>query len=111
CRSIIRQLSEARVMDDQVCRRFFHEPEGTLHRRYEALRAIFVDVLPLDQVAERFGYRPGTLKSLASRFRAQCRAGDPPPFLFLTDEDVPPAHTTAGTKMAPSYHRSPTVEN
>jgi len=110
-RSIIRQLSEARVMDDQVCRRFFHEPEETLHRRYEALRAVFLDGLPLDQAAERFGYRPGTLKSLVSRFRARCRAGDPPPFLLLKDEDVPPANSTAGTKTAPSYLRSPTVEN
>ena len=55
-------------MDDQVCRRFFHEPDDTLHRRYEALRAVFIDGLSLDRAAKRFGYRPGALKSLASRF-------------------------------------------
>jgi hypothetical protein len=97
-------------MDDQVCRRFIHQPENALHRRYEALRALFVDGLPLDQAAKQFGYRPATLKSLASRFRAQCRAGDPPPFLFVKDEDAPPANSTAVTKMVPSFQRSPTVE-
>jgi hypothetical protein len=30
-------------MKDTFCSRFFLEPTQTLHRRYEALRAVFVD--------------------------------------------------------------------
>jgi hypothetical protein len=98
-------------MDDQVCRRFFLEPQETLHRRYEALRAVFVEGLPLDQAADRFGYRPGALKSLVSRFRARCRAGDLPPFLFARDEDDPPANAPAKTPTDPRSPRSPTLES
>jgi predicted DNA-binding protein (UPF0251 family) len=109
--SKIRQLPEARVMDDQVCRRFFLEPQETLHRRYEALRAVFVDGLTLDQAADRFGYRPGALKSFVSRFRARCRAGDPPPFLFARDEDGPLENAPAKTKTDPRSRRLPIVES
>jgi hypothetical protein len=76
-------------MDDSMCRRFFLEPGQSSHRQYEALRAIFVEELPLDQVADRFGYRPAALRSLISRFRRGCRAGNPPPFSFAPD---PAAH-------------------
>ena len=85
-------------MDDQVCRQFFHQPEQTLHRRYEALRAVFIDRLSLTQAADRFGYRPGALKSLVSRFRAQCRSGDPPPFFSAKNEDARRANSTARTR-------------
>ena len=85
-------------MDDQVCRQFIHQPEQTLHRRYEALRAVFVDRLSLDQAANRFGYRPGALKSLVSRFRAQCRCGDPPPFFSAKNVDAPRVSSTARTR-------------
>jgi hypothetical protein len=67
-------------MDDIICNRFFVEPERKSHQRYEALRAIFVEGLPLDQVGDRFGYGPAALGSLASRFRSECRAGSPPRF-------------------------------
>jgi hypothetical protein len=96
-------------MDDTICRRFFLEPVETSHRRYEALRAIFVDGLPLNQVADRFGYRPSALRSLVSRFRSGCRAGSPPPFSFSTDRDVPPAGNSAKTKAVRSSPQSPTV--
>jgi hypothetical protein len=33
-------------MKDTFGRRFFLEPTQTLHRRYEALRAVFVDQQP-----------------------------------------------------------------
>ena len=48
---------------------FFLNPEKPLHRQYEALRAYFVDRLPSDQVAERFGYSPGAFRVLCSEFR------------------------------------------
>ncbi len=59
-------------------RRYFLEPQQTLQRQYEALRAIFVDDQPIDRVAERFGYKPSALKSMASRLRADCRQGAAP---------------------------------
>jgi hypothetical protein len=96
-------------MDDTICRRFFLEPEETSHRRYEALRAVFVEGLPLNQVANRFGYRPTALRSLASQFRTRCRAGSPPPFSFSTDRDVPPAEKRAGTRTVQNSPKSPTV--
>jgi hypothetical protein len=67
-------------MDDQLCRQFFLQPQQTFHRRYEALRAYVLDGLALAAVAERFGYRPSSLKSLICRFRAACAQGAPPPF-------------------------------
>lgn len=67
-------------MDDSHCRRFFREPQETFHRRYEALRAYFVEGRPLHEIADQFGYRVTGFKSLVCRFRASCRASGPPPF-------------------------------
>jgi hypothetical protein len=67
-------------MKDTLCCRFFLEPNQTLHRRYEALRAVFVDQQPQREVAQHFGYTYATLRRLVSDFRAQCRADQVPPF-------------------------------
>jgi hypothetical protein len=96
-------------MDDSIYRRFFLEPAQTSHRRYEALRAIFVEGLPLDQVADKFGYRPSALRSLVSRFRSGCRTGSPPPFSFAVDRDAPLAEKCAKTKAVQNCPKSPTV--
>jgi hypothetical protein len=48
---------------------FFLEPANPTHRQYEALRAYFVDGLSSSQVAERFGYTPGSFRVLAHHFR------------------------------------------
>ena len=78
-------------------RRFFLEPQQTFQRQYEALRAIFVDDEPLERVAERFGYKPSTLRSMASRLRADCRRGVATPFF---------SRTAAGGPSAPSAGRA-----
>jgi hypothetical protein len=96
-------------MDDSMCRRFFLEPGQSSHRRYEALRAIFVEGLPPNQVANRFGYRPAALRSLVSRFRSGCRAGNPPPFSFATGPVDPLAGNRAKTREVPNSPKSPTV--
>jgi hypothetical protein len=96
-------------MDDSICRRFFLQPDQLSHRRYEALRAIFVEGLPLTQVADRFGYRPLALRSLVSQFRRSCRAGSPPPFLFAMGLDAPPTGKCAKTKVVPNFPKSPTA--
>lgn len=64
--------------------RFFIHPILPSHRLYEALRAFLVENLPMPKVAKRFGYRPGTLYVLCSRFRQ----GQIPPF-FRTSKRGP----------------------
>jgi hypothetical protein len=96
-------------MDDSICRHFFLQPDQRSHRQYEALRAIFVEGLSVDQVADHFGYRPSALRSLVSRFRSACRAGNPPPFLFAMAPGAPLAEKCAKTKVVPNSPKSPTV--
>ena len=76
-------------MDDSLCYDFFAHPTPTLHRRYEALRAVFLDHRPLTEVARQFGYRYGTLRNLVAQFRAQCRTGRIPPFSRPRPTDAP----------------------
>lgn len=47
----------------------FLSPLNTAHRQYEALRAYFVERLPAADVAQRFGYTPGSFHQLAHQFR------------------------------------------
>jgi hypothetical protein len=49
---------------------FFTSPAEPLQRRYEALRAYFVEEEAADSVAVRFGYSPATVHQLASELRA-----------------------------------------
>ena len=49
--------------------RFFLQPLKPLQRQYEALRAYFVDGLPSNEVAERFGYSAGSFRVLCHQFR------------------------------------------
>ena len=84
----------------RFCRRFFLEPNQTLHRRYEALRAVFVDQQPQMEVAKRFGYTYATLRRLVSDFRAQCRAGQVPPFSLPRSTGDLPGHTAAMHQLA-----------
>lgn len=48
---------------------FFTQPVLTWQRRYEALRAFFVDRLPTQLVAERFGFSAGYVRLLCHQFR------------------------------------------
>jgi hypothetical protein len=96
-------------MDGSHARRFFLEPEETFQRQYEALRAVFVGDEPLDQVAERFGYKPSALRSMASRFRADCRCGVTPPFFARTVAGGPPGRAWIKTDHVPNRPKSRTV--
>ncbi|MGH9289998.1 MAG: hypothetical protein ACRD0V_17175 [Acidimicrobiales bacterium] len=49
---------------------YFLEPAEPFHRRYEALRAYFVEGLSAAEVGERFGYSPATVHQLAAELRA-----------------------------------------
>ena len=98
-------------MDDNACRRYFMEPEQTLHRRYEALRAFFVGGQSAEETSARFGYRVAALKSMISRFRAGCGKGQSPPFFFRTDADAPRAGDVAKTSMDQNPPTRPTAAN
>lgn len=45
------------------------EPTDPTHRQYEALRAYFVEALPSQEVAKRFGDTPGSFRVLCHQFR------------------------------------------
>jgi len=49
--------------------RYFTHPTNEWQRRYEALRAAYVERLPDKLIAERFGYSPGYISQLRFRFR------------------------------------------
>jgi hypothetical protein len=68
-------------MNDTGCRGFFLEPVATSHRQYEALRAFFIEGRCLQDIAQQFGSRATSLRSMVCRFRAQVHAGEVPPFL------------------------------
>jgi hypothetical protein len=68
-------------VDDDRCRRFFLEPTQPLQRRYEVLRAFFVEHRLQADIAAQFGLTPATVQSLARDFRAQLQEGPVPPFL------------------------------
>jgi hypothetical protein len=89
-----------RVMKDTCCRRFFLEPNQTLHRRYEALRVVCVEKQPQTEVAKRFGYTYSTLRCLVSDFRVQCRAGQVPPFSLPHRMDDLPDHAAPINQLA-----------
>ena len=60
-------------MDDAACREFFSHTTNPYHRRYEALRAVFVEGRPQKQVAHEFGYQYGSFRQLVYEFRKHCR--------------------------------------
>jgi transposase len=60
--------------------KFFTRPIDKWQRRYEALRASFVDRLPDQLVAERFGFSLGYLRVLRHQFRHEkIDFSEPPP--------------------------------
>lgn len=63
-------------MDDTAYREFFTQPTQTYHRRYEALRAVFVEGRSQKEVAEGFGFTYGTMRQLVLEFRQYFEAED-----------------------------------
>jgi hypothetical protein len=95
-------------MEGYSDRPFFLEPQQTIHRQYEALRAVFVEGQPLEPVAVRFGYKVSTLQAMVSRFRADRRRGVTPPFFARTAADGPAAPRRAKVAPLPKNPTSPT---
>ena len=48
---------------------YFTEPASSAQRRYEALRAYFLDEVPAAEVADRFGYSTASIHQMASLLR------------------------------------------
>lgn len=69
-------------MDRTTYEQFFIHPIDPWHRRYEVLRAVFVDQQPIQDVAHRFDVSDGTVSNWVSEFRRQCDTGQRPPFSF-----------------------------
>lgn len=68
-------------MDRNTCQQFFLQPGGMAQRRYEVLRAVFVDEDTALDVADRFRLSHGTVRNWVSQFGAQLQRGEQPPFL------------------------------
>ena len=90
-----------------LCRRFFLEPakDDSLHRRYEALRAVFVDGESPKHVAEHFGYRYDTVRAMISEFRAHLRESHPPPFLSSRHAGGPRGYRRSQNRPARTRRR------
>ena len=73
-------------MDDTLCYQFFLEPADPQQRKYEALRAVFIDQMPQNEVAARFGFSYDLVRRMVSDFRYQCRQGQAP--LFSIGDDA-----------------------
>ncbi len=56
-------------MDDARCQEFFSQPTQPYHRRYEALRAVFMEGHSQKEVADRFGVEYSSLRQLVYEFR------------------------------------------
>ena len=78
-------------MDDEPCRHFFLEPSQLLQRRYEVLRAFFVERRLQGDIAAQFDLTPATVQSLVRDFRVQMQHGQLSPFLSSRDGDAPAA--------------------
>ena len=74
-------------MASNVYQQFFLRPTDSWHRRYEALRMVFLDQQPLKEVAQRFEVSYGTICNWVSEFRAYRDQGDRPPFFKSPLED------------------------
>jgi len=96
-------------MDDDPCRRFFLEPHQLLQRRYEVLRAFFVEQRSQAEIAAQFGLSPATVQSLARDFRAQMRNGHVSPFFWSLDSVDPAAEQQGRRRCSPRHRRSATA--
>ena len=76
-----------------MSKKYFLDPIDPMQKRYEALRASFVDELSAEQVANHFGYSIHTVNALRRDFKS----GSLPPFF-------------RPLKKGPKQRRSPTLD-
>jgi hypothetical protein len=95
-------------MDDQRIRQWFLDPSQPQQRRFEILRACFVERQPMPELARRFGLSHGAVRNLVSQFRAQFRDGRLPPFSLRRRADDP-STPAVPLPLAPKLQRSRTA--
>jgi hypothetical protein len=78
-------------VDDDRCRRFFLAPTQPLQRRYEVLRAFFIEHRLQADIAAQFDLTLATVQSLVRDFRTQMQDGQVPPFSSSPASDGLPA--------------------
>jgi|GEM_PF-4982688 len=86
---------------------YFLQPLDVWHRRYEVLRAVFVDEQPMQEVARRFGIHYGTVRNWVGQFRHDRNAGLHPPFSPHLPAAVQPLRPTTGNARSrlPMFRR------
>jgi hypothetical protein len=62
-------IMAAAVRQDREGAEYFTDPAGAAQRRYEALRAYFLDKMPAAEVADRFGYSTASVHQMATLLR------------------------------------------
>src|SRR5262249_19951507 len=97
------QPSGGHAMDDSHCRQYFLVPQETSQRRYEALRAIFLEGVPLAAVADRFGYKFGRSSRWPVASAPPAGAAPRPPF----PSGWPRTISQARPRRRPTGARSP----
>jgi hypothetical protein len=92
-------------MDDTAYRQYFTQPTQTYHRRYEALRAIFVEGRTQKDVAQEFGFTYGSMRQLVLDFRQYCdsegEASESPFFETSKPADRPSMKTRSYDQRLP----------
>jgi transposase len=63
---------------------FFRSPQDLVHRRYEALRAFYVDGLSASEISGCFGYTVSAVYSLARNFTKLLETKDPSSGFFVS---------------------------
>ena len=79
---------------------FFLQPVSAQHRRYEALRARFVEGMRVRPIAERFGFSPLTVDSQIRDFKRVLDRGEAPGFFA---ERAGSGKTPLGSRPANSF--------
>ena len=87
---------------------YFTEPASSAQRRYEALRAYFLDEMPAAEAAGRFGYSTASIHQMASLLRQGGSPCSPGPGPARKARARPPASSASGCwSYAPPGIRSP----
>ena len=73
-------MMEAMMKKLEPYQAFFGRPALPRHRRYEMLRAWFVEGVAAGEIAARFGVSEQTVRSQVRDFKRACDAGTPPDF-------------------------------
>lgn len=75
---------------------FFANPQNTVQKQYEALRAFYVEKCTGEEVAKRFGYTLSSFYSLARDFKKNLSQEKPAPFFFTPKTTGRKPKTEAG---------------